>query len=175
MKRKRKCQKCRELFYPDPRSYRPMAGNPTIRKSCQHYCSKPGCKQASRRETNKKQWMKDPELRERNSLASRCWREKNKGYWRKRRRRDPAYTKRNRERQRRRDQVDLANTDTINSLRYEKLKRISILVDLANTDPIKISTTLISEEIVLFLMWRERLANTSTIAVKALDESQSSS
>lgn len=174
MRRQRKCRKCREQFYPDPRSYRPMPETPAIRMSAQRYCPKPECKQASRRQTNKKYWMKDPELRQRNMLACRSWRKKNKRYWKKRRQHDPAYTKRNRELQRRRDQVDLANTDTINSLRQEKLKRIRLLVDLANTDPIQISTILISEEILLFLMWRERLANTNTIATNVLDKPQSS-
>lgn len=173
MRRQRKCRKCRELFYPDPRSYFPMKGNPAKRKSAQRYCSKPECKQASRRETNKKYWMKDPELRQRNKLACRSWRKKNKGYWKKRRREDPAYTKRNRELQRRRDHVDLANTDTITTLRHEKLKRIGVLIDLANTDTIKIPETLISEEILLFLMWRERLANTNAIAGVGGDKRQS--
>jgi hypothetical protein len=120
--------------------------------------------------------MSDGELRARNKLASRAWRKKNQGYWRERREHDRDYTNRNRELQRRRDaqdRVDLANTDTIGAIRREKLKRIGVLIHLANTDPIQVSWTLVSEEIRLFLQWRERLANTNAIDSSMTNETQS--
>ena len=173
MKRKRKCWHCRTLFFPDPRSYLlPKQGNGKP-GSNQHFCSKPECRKASHQRSNRAYWKKDSELRERNAMATQAWRKKNKAYWKKWRADHPAYVKRNREQQKRRDRSDLANTDTIRSLQCEKLDRIIFLIRLANTDTSRISWNVISEEICLYLRWRERLANTNSIDRKAINNSQS--
>jgi hypothetical protein len=171
MKRKRLCRKCWELFLPDPRSYRPTKEGRKV--STQHYCSKPECRQESHRRSQHIFWKHDSEVRARNVVACRSWRANHKDYWWQRREKDPAYTKRNVELQRRRDRGDLANTDSIGGLWREKLDRIGILIHLANTDPMKISWPLVSEEIRLLLRWLGRLANTNSIASHAIDKPQS--
>ena len=164
MKRKRICRHCRDHFYPDPRSYRPTTSGKKV--STQRYCPKPECRAASHRSSNKIFWKKDDGIRSRNAVACRAWRKKNKAYWAQRREKDPVYTKGNREQQKRRDKQrrgDLANTDTIEALRRDKLGRIRHLIHLANTDPIRVPWTLVAEEIRLFLVWLGRLANTNAI------------
>ena len=115
----------------------------------------------------------DPDMRARNVLACRSWRGNNREYWRNRRENNPGYTKHNVELQRRRDRRDLANTDSIKLFQREKLKRIGILIHLANTESITVPWTTVSEEIRLYLKWQMRLANTNSIAGKAVDTPQS--
>lgn len=173
MKRQRKCRQCHALFVPDPRSYHlPKEGNGKPR-SDQHFCSRPACQKVSHQRSNHTHWMRDPEVRERNAVATQAWRKNHKGYWRRWRAAHPEYVKRNREQQKRRDRSDLANTDTIRSVQCEKLDRILFLIHLANTDARQVSWRLISEEICLFLRWRERLANTNSIDTKAAHKPQS--
>lgn len=173
MKRQRKCWHCHVLFLPDTRSYHlPKEGNGKPR-STQHFCSKPECRKASHQRSNHTHWMRDPEVRERNAVAAQAWRKSNKDYWREWRAAHPEYVKGNREQQKRRDRSDLANTDSIRSVQCEKLDRIRFLIHLANTDARRVSWRLISDEICLFLRWRERLANTNSIDWKATNNSQS--
>jgi hypothetical protein len=174
MKRQRKCRHCRDPFLPDPRSYHlPKEGNGKP-QSNQHFCSKPECQKASHQHSNRTHWKKDIKVRERNAASSCAWRQKNKSYWGQWRADHPEYVKRNREQQKRRDGSNLANTDTIRSVQCEKLDRIRFHIHLANTDATRVSWQLITDEICLFLRWRERLANTNSIAPKAPNNTQSS-
>lgn len=170
--RRKKCVGCHELFPPDPRSYRPE-GKKGKRRSAQRFCPNPDCQKASHRESNRIYWSKDGETRARNRVACQKWRKENKRYWRGYRADHRAYVERNRELQKKRDGRDLANTDSIPSLRAEKLKRIGILLRLANTDSTKVPCTLVSEEIYLFLRGEMRLANTNSISRKASHQPQS--
>jgi len=172
--RKKTCAGCHELFLPDPRSYRPE-GKKGKRRSIQRFCSKPDCQKASHQESNRSYWKSDGETRARNRLACREWRKKNKDYWQGYRADHRAYVERNRELQKKRDGRDLANTDSILSLRDEKLKRIGVLVRLANTDSTKVTCTLVSEEIYLFLRGEMRLVNTNSIPLARGDKPQSQS
>ena len=166
MKRKKKCRGCGDSFVANPRCKRGKINS-------QQHCTKPTCQKKSHQQSQEKYWMKDALYRERHRISARCWRKKNPDYWRRYRQTHPEMVKRNREQQRRRDKADLANTDTIPTLRREKLRRIGHLIHLANTDSIKVEKNLISQEILLFLMWKERLANTNSIARPSVDKSQS--
>lgn len=176
-RRKRKCRKCRESFLPDVRSYHPPTaswavpsgtGNPTIRISSQHYCSKPQCQQESHRRSHQAHVKKKPLYRQKQILSARRWRKKNGGYWHKRREERPDVAERNRVLQRQRDakaKGHLANINSIGAVRIEKLSRIGVLIDLANINSIEVPWTLVSGEIVGFLRWSSHLAN-----IKAIDQ-----
>lgn len=171
MKRKRKCHKCRELFLPDPRSYRPTTNGRKV--SAQHYCSKPACQTESDRQSHRKHIQKNPLYRQTQLLSARRWRKKNGGYYRERREEFPAVAKRNRVLQRQRNarsKANLANINSIKAVRIEKLKRIDILIDLANINSIQVPWMTVSEEIVAFLRWSSRLAN-----IKAIGKGKNSS
>ena len=69
-----KCQNCRQLFVPDARN-----------KGRQQYCSKPGCRKASKAASQKK-WLGKPENKDyfkgpTNVERVRQWRQENPGYW----------------------------------------------------------------------------------------------
>lgn len=175
MNRQRKCRQCRDLFLPDPRSYRPTK-NRSIRVSPQRFCSKPECRRESRRRSHRACVQKKPDYREKCRLAARRWRKKHGGYWQKYRDEHPEAVKRNRNLQRRRDaqaKGDLANNNTIQALHSEKLSRIDILIDLANINSIPVSWTVVSEQIVAFLRWSSRLANIKAIGNRKTSSAQS--
>jgi hypothetical protein len=72
----KKCHHCSELFLPDPRN-----------ASRQKYCVKPECHKA-RQSASQKKWLKKPENQDyfrgsENVERVREWREKNPGYWKK--------------------------------------------------------------------------------------------
>lgn len=74
--RKRKCHHCQDLFRPDPRN-----------RTRQNYCSKPDCRKASKKASQKK-WLAKPENRNyfrspENTRRVQEWRKSNPGYWRK--------------------------------------------------------------------------------------------
>jgi hypothetical protein len=72
IKRKR-CKHCKKLFIPDPRNAKR-----------QHYCSKPQCRYASKKDSQRR-WLSKPENRDyfrgpENVLRVQCWRQTNPGY-----------------------------------------------------------------------------------------------
>lgn len=74
--RRRKCYYCGELFRPDPRN-----------RTRQKYCSKPDCRKASKKASQKK-WLAKPENRNyfrnpENTRRVQEWRASNPDYWRK--------------------------------------------------------------------------------------------
>lgn len=176
MRRQRKCRHCRDQFLPDPRSYRPPTGNPTIRISPQHFCSKAECQKESARRSHRACVKKNALYRQRQILSARRWRKKNSGYSQKRREEHPRVAERNRFLQRQRDakaKGNLANINSIKAVRIEKLNRIGVLIDLANINSIEIPCTVVSEEIVAFLQWSSRLANIKVIDTATTDKPQS--
>ncbi|MBI4849901.1 MAG: hypothetical protein HY808_15230 [Nitrospirae bacterium] len=74
--RKRKCKHCKELFLPHPRNVQR-----------QQYCSKPQCRKASKVDSQRR-WLKKSKNKDYfhgpvHVDRVRRWREKNPGYWRK--------------------------------------------------------------------------------------------
>ncbi len=74
--RKRKCKNCHIFFLPDPRN----AGR-------QRYCSKAGCRKASKRESQRK-WLEKPQNQDyfrcpENTERVQQWREAHPKYWRR--------------------------------------------------------------------------------------------
>ena len=174
MNRKRKCRKCRELFLPDPRSYRPTKDGRKV--SAQHYCSKSECQTESDRQSHRTHIQKNPLYRQKQLLSARRWRKKNSGYWRDRREESPKVAERNRVLQRQRDarsKGNLANINSIKAVRSEKLNRIGILIDLANINSIEVPCTVVTEEIVAFLRWSSHLANIKAIGNRRNSSAQS--
>ena len=75
-KRKHKCRKCQELFWPDPRN-----------ANKQQYCSEPDCRRASKVAAQKR-WSRKKQNRnyfkgEVHVRRVQEWRKQNPGYWRK--------------------------------------------------------------------------------------------
>lgn len=72
---RRRCANCRQSFAPDYRNVRH-----------QRYCSQPGCRQASKR-ASQRRWLQRPENRNyfrdpQNVCRVREWRQAHPGYWR---------------------------------------------------------------------------------------------
>jgi hypothetical protein len=74
--KKRKCRHCRELFIPDPRN-----------ATRQRYCSKAGCRKASKA-ASQKRWLQKEENHDyfrslENVQRVQHWRKEHPGYWRR--------------------------------------------------------------------------------------------
>jgi hypothetical protein len=69
----------------------------------QRYCSDPQCQRARKRKWQKEKLSKDSDYRANQAEAQRQWRSRNKGYWRAYRKKNPAYTEKNRLGQRERN------------------------------------------------------------------------
>jgi len=74
--KKKKCKHCKELFLPDPRNAKR-----------QKYCSKPGCRKASKKDSQRR-WLSKPEncdyfCGHENVTRVQQWRKDNPGYWKK--------------------------------------------------------------------------------------------
>jgi len=89
----KRCACCKRGFIP----------RPAVRN--QQYCSDPECQKARKRKWQKEKLAKDSAYRENQAAAQRDWCSRNKGYWKEYRRRNPAYTERNRIRQRERNRL----------------------------------------------------------------------
>jgi len=84
--RRRRCQWCRELFNPDPRT-----------KGRQRYCSRPAC-QTKRQRLNESAWrIKNPDCLDYQRQQSRDWYKAHPDYSHKRRTENPHLLKVNRE------------------------------------------------------------------------------
>jgi hypothetical protein len=83
----RPCKHCRKRFRLRPQS------------PSQEYCSAPACQRARKRNWQRQKNLSDPAYRGNRQDAQRRWREKNPGYWREYRKRNPEYTLANRARQ----------------------------------------------------------------------------
>ena len=68
--------------------------HPAVRH--QGYCSDPGCQKARKRKWQKAKLANDSDYRTNQASAQRQWRSRNKEYWREYRRKNPAYTEKNR-------------------------------------------------------------------------------
>jgi hypothetical protein len=74
--KKKKCKHCKMLFIPDFRNI-----------NHQHYCSKPECRKAGKK-ASQKRWLSKPENRayfcgQENVTRVQQWRKNNPGYWKK--------------------------------------------------------------------------------------------
>jgi hypothetical protein len=87
------CLGCKKRFRP----------HPAVRH--QRYCSDPECQRTRKRKWQKEKLIRDSDYRANQSEAQRQWRSRNRGYWREYRRRNPAYTEKNRIGQRERNRV----------------------------------------------------------------------
>ena len=71
----------------------------------QQYCSKPQCQRERRRLWQREKLKQDLDYRANQAAAQQRWRERNPDYWRKYRQTHPAYTARNRLKQRDRNRL----------------------------------------------------------------------
>ena len=85
------CLYCQKRFIP----------HPAVRD--QQYCSNRECQRARKRKWQKEKLSRDRDYRANQAEAQRQWRSRNQGYWKEYRRKNPAYTERNRIRQRERN------------------------------------------------------------------------
>jgi hypothetical protein len=75
--------------------------HPAVRD--QRYCSDPECQKARKRKWQKEKLSNDSDYRANQAEAQRHWRSRNKGYWEAYRKKNPAYTEKNRLGQRERN------------------------------------------------------------------------
>ena len=113
----KRCVYCGRRFLANPR--------------CNHqYCIRPECQRARKLKWQKEKLARDNAYRENQMAAHREWCSRNTGYWKEYRRRNPAYTKHNRQQQRernrrRRSRSEIAKMDAsgtksnISSGRYQ--------------------------------------------------------
>jgi len=87
----KRCECCKRRFI----------SHPAVRH--QEYCSDPECQKTRKRKWQKEKLSKDSDYRANQAEAQREWRSRNKGYWREYREKNPAYTEKNRIRQRERN------------------------------------------------------------------------
>ena len=85
------CLCCKKRFHP----------HPAVRD--QQYCSNAQCQKARKRRWQKEKLLKDSDYQANQAEAQRQWRSRNKDYWREYRRKNPAYTEKNRLDQRERN------------------------------------------------------------------------
>ena len=85
------CLCCKKRFHP----------HPAVRD--QQYCNNPQCQKARKRRWQKEKLLKDSDYQANQAEAQRQWRSRNKDYWREYRRKNPAYTEKNRRDQRERN------------------------------------------------------------------------
>jgi len=69
----------------------------------QQYCSDPECQKTRKRRWQKEKLANDSDYRANQAEAQKQWRSRNRDYWRQYRKRNPAYTEKNRIRQRERN------------------------------------------------------------------------
>lgn len=117
----KKCVCCGQSF-----EARPQVPN-------QSYCSDPACQQARRQLWQRNKMRTDPDYRENQRHSQRAWLERNPQYWRNYRGANPQYVDRNRIRQRKRDKrrqdIDLAKMDESDFLKWlPGLYRIALVV-----------------------------------------------
>ncbi len=100
------CLCCKRRFMP----------HPAVRD--QQYCGDPGCQKARKRKWQKEKLARDSDYRANQAEAQRQWRRRNKDYWKEYRKKNPAYTERNRMGQRernrrRRSEAEIAKMDEL--------------------------------------------------------------
>ncbi len=136
------CAHCRRSFLPSPRL-----------KDRQSYCSRQDCQRARKRRWTRQKLARDEAYRENQARAARHWRGRNSGYWREYRKRNPEYTARNRESQKRRNQ------------RRSARDRVDI-AGIANMDSIGPKEGALSGMYRLVPVQREMIANMDSIIVE---------
>jgi hypothetical protein len=89
----KRCQCCKRRFH----------SHPAVCE--QRYCSDPECQKARKRAWQKEKLTKDSDYRANQAEAQKRWRSRNRDYWGQYRKRNPAYTEKNRMGQRERNRV----------------------------------------------------------------------
>lgn len=97
-----RCACCRRIL---PR-------NPRVKN--QRYCGSTECQRARKRKWQREKMDLDPDYRTNQRESQHSWQQRNPDYWQRYRRKNTNYCRRNRELQRRRD--DLAKMDTLNRI-----------------------------------------------------------
>jgi len=87
----KRCESCERRFIPHPAV------------AHQEYCSAPECQKTRKRKWQKEKLANDSDYRANQAEAQKQWRSRNRDYWRQYRKRNPAYTEKNRIRQRERN------------------------------------------------------------------------
>jgi DNA repair exonuclease SbcCD ATPase subunit len=87
----KRCPHCKRKFTP----------HPAVKK--QRYCGSADCQRARKRIWQRQKLKSDPDYRENKAAAQRAWRERNRDYWGRYRKRHPAYQEKNRLRQKERN------------------------------------------------------------------------
>jgi len=118
MARKRRCKKCGCLI------------EITSRNPDQFYCSKKECQRARKTKWQRKKMATDEDYRLNQAAASKRWREKNRGYWKKYRKRNQEYTNRNREKQRQRNRSRTVAKDANGSILTPIAKMDALIVKI---------------------------------------------
>lgn len=80
---------------------KPFGRHPAV--PLQQYCGDPECQKARKRKWQQEKLSKDSDYRVNQAEAQKQWCNRNKGYWREYRRKNPAYTEKNRIGQRERN------------------------------------------------------------------------
>jgi len=80
----KRCLCCRKRFIPHPAVPH------------QRYCSDLGCQKRRKRKWQREKLVNDSDYRANQAEAQRQWRSRHRDYWREYRRKNPAYTERNR-------------------------------------------------------------------------------
>jgi len=101
---------------------RRFKAHPAVRD--QRYCSDPDCQKARKRKWQKEKLARDSDYRANQAEAQRQWRGRNKDYWREYRRRNPAYTERNRILQRERNRGRRSGKEIA---KMDELKRKTVI------------------------------------------------
>lgn len=147
----KKCAYCHEWFVPEAWNYRR-----------QKACGRKECQRSRHRRADHVWHLNNPTYDDGREKEQRAWRQTHSGYWKVYRKNHPAYVKRNRRLQKKRNARNrglIANQDGWNSLHHEKLKRIRRLGLIAKQDGRLASVLRQSEQIRRYLNWRWLIAN----------------
>jgi hypothetical protein len=87
----KRCRCCKKRFIPHPAVCH------------QEYCSNAECQKTRKRKWQKEKLARDSDYRANQAEAQKQWRSRNRDYWRQYRKRNPAYTEKNRIGQRERN------------------------------------------------------------------------
>jgi hypothetical protein len=94
------CVNCYEFFPPSPRHKN------------QRYCMKPQCRRAKKAAWKRHKMATDPDFKRDQKLSNQKWAQKNPGYWKAYRKRNPQKTQRNRDLQSVRNRRRRKSADT---------------------------------------------------------------
>lgn len=148
--RRKRCRCCRELYLPEPRSYRQ-----------QKTCRKMSCRRWRRQRAWRGWSMRHPIYWESRKIKQKKWRREHADYWASWRRRHPEYLRRNRLRQRVRNAKNrglIAKSNDLNTLHIDKLRQILLLRWIAKPNDLEESVCQQIDGLCRYLLWCRRIA-----------------